>query len=345
MPTGDGLLLRAPAGWWGAEVVAGVAAAASRFGNGVVEVTSRGSLQIRGLAEDGAGRCAAALAALGIADSPPVLADPQADGETRRIAAAIAAGWPARLAPKTSVVVDGGEVLHLDEVPADLRLRAMGAGRWLLGLSGGRWMEALDAEVAPDAALRWLERIGTGRARDLDLAGALPPPAPRPAAEPVGQPAPGVLGLAAPFGSFEAGQLAALARLAPRATFRPAPGRALLLIGVGPGEAPATRDGAASLGLVTRPDDPRRRVIACPGRPACASAGAETRPLAALLALEGRAGLLHLSGCAKGCAHPGAAEVTLVGRDGGFDLVRRGTARDPAVAHLAPAQVIQEFAT
>jgi precorrin-3B synthase len=342
MPTGDGLLLRAPAGWWGAAVVAGIAEAASGFGNGVVEVTSRGSLQIRGLDEAGAGRCAAALAALGIADSPPVLADPLADAGTRAIAAAIAAGWPAGLAPKTSVVVDGGGVLHLDEVAADVRLRALG-GAWLLGLSGGRWMEDVSAEAAPGAALRWLARIGDGRARDLDLAGALPPPAPRPPAEPVGEPAPGVLGLAAPFGSFEAAQLTALARLAPRATFRPAPGRALLLIGVGPDEAPAIRDGAAALGLVTRPDDPRLRVIACPGQPACASALAETRKLAARLAAVAGRGTMHVSGCAKGCAHPATAEVTLVGGAGGYGLVRRGTARDATSAYLTAAQVLEEF--
>ncbi len=344
MPTGDGLLLRAPAGWWGAEVVSGFAEAASRFGNGVVEVTARGSVQVRGLDEEGAVRCAEALAALGIADAPPVLADPLADAATRAIAEAIVAGWPAGLAPKTSVVVDGGAVLHLDGVAADVRLRAMGAGRWWLGLSGGRWMEELDAGAAPAAALRWLRRVGAGRARELGVPGVLPPPPDRAPAEPVGEPAAGVLGLAAPFGSFEAGQLAALARLALRSTFRVAPGRALLLTGVGPEEAPAIRAGAASLGLVTRPDDPRRRVVACPGRPACASAEAETRALAARLAREDRTGLVHVSGCAKGCAHPAAAEVTLVGRDGGFGLVRQGTARDPAGAHLSPAQVLEEFA-
>ena len=104
MPTGDGLLLRAPAGWWGAGVLAGISDAAARFGNGVVEVTARGSVQIRGLDEDGAVQCAEALATLGITDAPPVLADPLAAEEARGIAGEIAAGWPAGLAPKTSVV-------------------------------------------------------------------------------------------------------------------------------------------------------------------------------------------------------------------------------------------------
>lgn len=37
---------------------------------------------------------------------------------------------------------------------------------------------------------------------------------------------------------------------------------------------------------------------------------------------------MHISGCDKGCAHPGPADVTLVGRDGKFDLVRNGAAWD-----------------
>jgi precorrin-3B synthase len=94
---------------------------------------------------------------------------------------------------------------------------------------------------------------------------------------------------------------------------------------------------------VTRPDDPRRHVIACPGQPACASALAGTRGLAARLAAIAGRGTLHVSGCAKGCAHPAAAEVTLVGQAGCYGLVRHGTARDAAMAHLTAAQVLEEF--
>ena len=39
---------------------------------------------------------------------------------------------------------------------------------------------------------------------------------------------------------------------------------------------------------------------------------------------------LHLSGCAKGCAHPGVADVTLVASAKGFEAIRNGTARDPS---------------
>ena len=33
---------------------------------------------------------------------------------------------------------------------------------------------------------------------------------------------------------------------------------------------------------------------------------------------------LHVSGCAKGCAHPKPCATTLVGQNGAFDLVKNG---------------------
>jgi precorrin-3B synthase len=54
-----------------------------------------------------------------------------------------------------------------------------------------------------------------------------------------------------------------------------------------------------------------------------------------LASLVGEHAFLHVSGCAKGCAHPRAAPVTLVGRDGLYDLVLGGTASDlPASSGL-----------
>ena len=43
---------------------------------------------------------------------------------------------------------------------------------------------------------------------------------------------------------------------------------------------------------------------------------------------------LHVSGCVKACAHPAAADLTLVGRDGRYDVVLDGTTRDKPVATL-----------
>lgn len=43
---------------------------------------------------------------------------------------------------------------------------------------------------------------------------------------------------------------------------------------------------------------------------------------------------LHVSGCVKSCAHPAAADLTLTGREGRYDVVFNGTTRDNPVATL-----------
>ncbi|MGC1427365.1 MAG: precorrin-3B synthase, partial [Albidovulum sp.] len=93
-------------------------------------------------------------------------------------------------------------------------------------------------------------------------------------------------------------------------------------------------------GLITDPADPMLRVTACTGAPGCPQALIATRGLArALGASLPESARLHVSGCAKGCAHPGPAPLTLVGRaDGTVDLIRNGTAAgSPSLTGLGPA--------
>ena len=57
---------------------------------------------------------------------------------------------------------------------------------------------------------------------------------------------------------------------------------------------------------------------------------ADAGRLAAEIAGAAGSGItIHLSGCAKACAHPHAAPVTLVARNGRYDLVRDGVASAP----------------
>jgi precorrin-3B synthase len=80
-------------------------------------------------------------------------------------------------------------------------------------------------------------------------------------------------------------------------------------------------------GLITDPADPLLRVVACIGAPGCAQGHAATRVLAGQLARHVPPGqTLHVSGCAKGCAMPRAADVTLTATPTGFDLILNGTA-------------------
>src|SRR5262249_32139100 len=88
LPTGDGLLVRIlPIGTTALEDFAALCAAARSHGNGIIEVTARGSIQVRGLSAESAPRFAEAMAALGIAadDGVPILCNPLAGLEVAEI--------------------------------------------------------------------------------------------------------------------------------------------------------------------------------------------------------------------------------------------------------------------
>ncbi|MES0073106.1 precorrin-3B synthase [Mesorhizobium sp. M0058] len=141
------------------------------------------------------------------------------------------------------------------------------------------------------------------------------------------------LGIGLPFGSMPAQNLIDLASRASNlgtAEIRLAPGRALLFLGQPPAANPLLQTTAAALGFVTAAADPRTRIAACPGTPACASGQIATRDIAETIAAENADILdftLHISGCAKGCAHPGPAALTLVGGENGAGLVVNATAK------------------
>ena len=125
-------------------------------------VTSRGSIQIRGLNAASAPRFAAAVAGLGIAaaDGIPVLINPLAglDAEDILDAGALAADLrlalaqtlaPAELSAKVSVAIDGGGTVDLDGIAADVRLRARAQNG----------VAALDVSVARRQAARGSPRL------------------------------------------------------------------------------------------------------------------------------------------------------------------------------------------
>ncbi len=148
----------------------------------------------------------------------------------------------------------------------------------------------------------------------------------------------GILNVEAPFGRCTADMLEALAEagLALGAeAIRVAPTRGFVLAVPDASDQARARSLAdlAAAGFITTPDDPRRAVAACPGAPACGSGSTPTGADAARLAdafrpFAARGLTAHVSGCAKGCAHPGRAALTLVGRDGRYGIVLDGTPAD-----------------
>jgi precorrin-3B synthase len=378
MATGDGLLVRVhpPGGVLGAEQVRTLAAAARRHGNGLADVTGRGNLQLRGVGAETHPALAADLARAGLADPRPgagpqrlTLAaplaglDPAEPLDAAALAAAIEALAPDGLPPKTLVAVESGTRL---DPRADLRLAALGPDRLALGLagpSGTEWVGTLAADDAPAAAERILSGLaasGARRLRDLDaaarraLAAGLGPPEAPPPGHPL---EPGIVDLKPgravvlelPFGRADAALLEAAAEWAERfgdGRARLTHRRGLAFAGLDPAGAAALAAGARAAGLILDPVDPRRRVAACPGAPACARGSTPTGADAARLAGEAaRLGIaVHVSGCAKGCAHPEPAALTLVGEGGRYRLVTGGRASDPASAPAAFAAILDALA-
>jgi precorrin-3B synthase len=124
------------------------------------------------------------------------------------------------------------------------------------------------------------------------------------------------------------------------AGIRAAADRALLIVGLTVQTASTVAAEAERLGFVVRANDPRRYVVACAGAPVCAAAHIAARTLAPTVAEAARThldsdSLIHISGCAKGCAHPGAARLTIVGRHDGCAVISNGSVRDASVAFAA----------
>jgi precorrin-3B synthase len=94
---------------------------------------------------------------------------------------------------------------------------------------------------------------------------------------------------------------------------------------------------ARNLGFWSDVATPASHIATCSGAGACASATYRTKALAAMAAdwgcelLDGSV-VLHLSGCPKGCAHPAASAIAVVGLPTGFGIVVDGRTTDrPAV--------------
>ena len=147
-----------------------------------------------------------------------------------------------------------------------------------------------------------------------------------------------LLGLAAPFGRLDDGMLRRAADLAEAigtAEIRLTPWRALLLpLHRSTSTADANAVARRADGFITDPRDPRLAVAACVGMAGCergtTPTHADADALADLAARLGATGIsLHVSGCEKGCAKPSASPITLVGREGRYDLVRAGRPGDP----------------
>lgn len=356
MPSGDGLVVRVRpnAGRLTQAQAAGIAAASRRHGNGLIDLSARGNIQLRGVTEASHPELIADLRALDLIDADPVsearrniLVTPFADAATDALACALAAALADApdLPGKFGFAVDTGPAPVLQAVSADIRLEREASGGVILrcdGLEQGTPISLSDAATQAMALARWFVDAGgvtggRGRMAALIARGQRPTgglkatvsPAP-----PVMPPGPGLVSQGALVG-FEFGQMQAegLAALAGQGSLRVTPWRMVLIEGL--------RTLPDLPGLILRGDDPLLRVVACTGAPGCLQAFRPVRALARRLAPhvpQGR--VLHVSGCGKGCAHPSATDVTLVATAHGFDLVAQGSAQDtPAMIGIPESDI------
>ena len=365
MAVADGLLARfRPEHGLTPTQMGAIADAAEAHGNGLVEVTARGNLQIRGLSEASAPLLRSDLERARIAVQPapavefsPIAGqDPKAIADPNPLAARLRAVCTAALekgplSPKLSIVlVTGGQVL-LDGLKADIRLVALGEA-WGLEL-GGQPLGGLDESAVPQAVATILEMLQSAgpraRASDLiadEVAGRIGMLAPvehmnlRPTTHMLGplslmDGAPGLrIGLA--FGQVRAWQLNELARLMEEhgvALAHPAPERTLVLVGFGVAALRDLAPALASVGFWTRPDSSGARLTVCSGAERSAGGVIQAAELAQAFAsadpeLVDGSFHLHVSTCAKGCPHAGRPGIVLEGDR--LTLYRDATAKQLA---------------
>jgi precorrin-3B synthase len=309
---------------------------------------------------------------LAVETSPLAGIDQTAIADTRNIVSRIRLsaeklGLYDRLAAKMSVIVDGGGHVILGDLLADIRLNAVTLDDgifWQL-MMGGAENKALRAgllrqEHAASVVIDLLSHLATigpdARGRDLDFATLRTvcgerlldhdvDVAPRVAQLPYGlMPLDDgffAVGLAPAFGQISADVLASLfqqATILGLENVRPGPSHSLIFCGRET-DCRELLAYAATAGFVTMTRDPRSAIAVCPGAPACGSAFMPTHALADHAAAECGSILdgsftLHLSGCAKGCAHPSPALLAFHGRAEGLAFGLSARVGDPPTAVL-----------
>jgi len=348
-----------------------VADAAARFGSGIIEITNRANLQIRGIAPAQTAAVAEALVGAELGPDRPdgddirnVMVSPTAGIDagqvidTRMLAEALLDRVQGddscrALSPKFSFLIDGGEDVAVVDHPHDIWVSSLDSDRLAIGFAGCPPVEAGDGppagtirkddlgEVIVAAAavfhemadgpaitrLRHLFAAGSYDAflRRLELGPAIVGWRRRPAkSRPVGifpqRDGLAYVGAIPPLGRLTPEMLLAAAETASRHgvdELRLTPWQGMLLPSVR--EPDAAIASLERFGFVCDPNTSLAGLIVCAGSPGCASGLADVKADALVLApmLSRGKRTVHVSGCAKSCASPAAADSTLVAAGSG----------------------------
>ena len=339
----DGALarVRLPGGMLTAAQLSALSAVSTEFGSGTLELTARGNVQLRGIADVTA--AAEAIANAGLLPSPT-------HERVRNIVASPLSGRAGGLADVRAWV---GE---LDAaICAEPRLAELG-GRFWFSLDDGRAdVSGLGADVGVHVLDDGLALLLTGRdtgvrlaARDLvpslvtvaerfietrgkawrvkelaDIAALWPEAALGAAFPPVTKPPMGwisqddgrvALGAAVPLGVLPARVAECLAAI--EAPLVVTPWRSVLVCDLSEEVADVALRVLAPLGLIFDENSPWLNVSACTGSPGCAHSAADVRADAAL-SLDSDPGVhRHFVGCERACGSPPTGQVLVADGQG-----------------------------
>ncbi|MGY1770326.1 precorrin-3B synthase [Blastococcus sp. SYSU D00813] len=358
----DGALarVRVPGGLLTPAQLRALAAAARDLGDGALELTSRGNLQLRGLADGAEAELGDRLASAGLLPSPThervrnVLAS-TLSGRTAGGALDVT-GWVAALdaglcADPALADLPGRYLATLDDgrgdvagLGGDVGLVAVDTGTVALTLAGAdsglrcapcdavalvlAATRAFLAERTAQSSTAWrLAELDDGPARvagrvAASAEGVSRAKGPSTGAGVVAQ-TDGRVALVAvvPLGRLTAQQADLLADLAP-AGLQVTPGRAVAVPDLT--DAAAATAELTAAGLVLDPDSPWLRVTACAGRPGCAKSLADVRADAAHAVATGTlpAGGVrqHWAGCGRRCGRPRGEVVDVVATGAGYAI-------------------------
>lgn len=376
--TKDGGLarLRLPGGSITAAQLYGVATIARSAGNGIIDLTHRANLQIRGLDFLARDAVAAALEMHGLMAEVPdadrlrnILASPLAGLDPSEIIdvtdtvraldqALQACSAVHSLSPKFSYVLDGGGSHDLSGFAHDIALLAEHGSQgplFRISLAGHFTHYAVEPSQAAEAAValaavaatadghapRRVSALLESFSTDDVIEQAENPDAPMfkriaAAQRPIAQTAPCVgaipqrepgqyaFGLGVPLARLTHESAVALSALSQRygdGTLRLTPWQSIVLPAVRAQALDELVKNAGREGFLTTPEQGAMRVLACAGSTGCDRARVDTKhdglqlleALDAVTHSQTEPLTIHLCGCNRGCAHPGHADILLLG--------------------------------
>lgn len=358
MPSGDGLVVRVSPRQSALRrhQVLVLCRAAETYGNGMIQVTNRANLQLRGVAEQDWRALIDELLQADLIDADPELEgrrklllapDWQSGDATDRLSRLLLARIQELpdLPAKVGFAIDAGRAPVLVDDSADFRIERDLSGELLVRAEGHAEGTVVHTEKgAIDLLIRlahWFVMSGGAKAgrmgrHDQPLphwAPANASPATKRPPMPLGDHVMGaVYGLT--FGQVKSADLRTAVEPARVSGIRVTPWRRILIEGAEMRPLP---------GLLADDRAPELRSDVCPGAPHCEQASVGTHELAGLLSHH-VGGRLHVSGCSKGCARQQSADVCVVGQGGRYQLIFRGRADGtPDVTGLTESQVLTYF--